>query len=138
MAYLVDTSAWHRRRDPAVLARWSELLTADDVAITEPLRLEILYSARNAREYDALSDELDGLHPAPAGKREWQRALEVQRALAHRRALHHRAAKIPDLVIAATAELAGLTVLHYDGDYDRIAKVTGQPVEWVAPRGSIN
>jgi hypothetical protein len=29
-----------------------------------------------------------------------------------------------------------LTVLHYDGDYDMIAKVTGQPTEWVVPRGS--
>ncbi len=37
----------------------------------------------------------------------------------------------------ASAELAGATVLHYDADYDRIAAITGQPTEWVAPRGSL-
>jgi predicted nucleic acid-binding protein len=44
--------------------------------------------------------------------------------------------KIPDLLIAATAEKAGLTVLHYDRDYDRIAEVTGQPTEWVVEAGA--
>jgi predicted nucleic acid-binding protein len=43
---------------------------------------------------------------------------------------------IPDLLIAAAAEIAQLTVLHYDGDYDTISAVTGQPVEWVVPKGS--
>ena len=65
-----------------------------------------------------------------------------------RRALHvagvmaasglHRGAKPVDLVIAAAAEAAGLAVLHYDDDYDRIASVTRQPVEWVAPAGSLD
>jgi len=49
----------------------------------------------------------------------------------------HRNFSLPDLIIAATAELAGLTVLHYDEAYDRIAKITGQPVEWVVPKGSL-
>jgi hypothetical protein len=44
---------------------------------------------------------------------------------------------IPDLLIAAAAEAGGLTVLHYDSDYDTIAEVTGQSVEWVVPRGSL-
>ena len=47
----------------------------------------------------------------------------------------HRGAKPVDLVVAAAAEAEGLTVLHYDADYERIAEVTGQPTEWVAPRG---
>ena len=45
--------------------------------------------------------------------------------------------KIADLVIAAAAEAAGATVLHYDADFDRVAKLTGQPVKWIAPRGSL-
>ena len=49
----------------------------------------------------------------------------------------HRHFSLPDLIIAATAELNGATVLHYDADYDRIAAVTGQPTEWVAPKGSL-
>jgi predicted nucleic acid-binding protein len=63
------------------------------------------------------------------------KALEVHRALA--KESQHRGFKLPALIIAATAELAGLTVMHYDEDYDRIAKITGQPVEWVAPKGSL-
>jgi predicted nucleic acid-binding protein len=63
------------------------------------------------------------------------RALEVHREFA--RTSQHRNFRLPDLVIAATAELSGATVLHYDEDYDRIAKVTGQPVEWVASKGSL-
>ena len=55
------------------------------------------------------------------------RAVEVQTALAHRG--QHRAPSIPDLLIAAAAELAQLTVLHIDKDYDLIASITGQPVE---------
>jgi predicted nucleic acid-binding protein len=49
----------------------------------------------------------------------------------------HRHFRLPDLIIAATAEQHGATVLHYDTDYDRIAAVTGQPVEWVAEKGSL-
>jgi len=44
---------------------------------------------------------------------------------------------IPDLIVAAAAESAGLIVLHYDGDFERIAEVTGQPTEWVVPRGAL-
>jgi hypothetical protein len=136
--YLIDTSVWHRRGDPAVLDRLADLFAADEVAITEPVRLEVLFSARNAPEYDAMSRELDGLQPAPCGNPELRRALEVQRLLAHKAGLHHRSVKIPDLLVSATAELAGLTVLHYDEDYERVGAVTGQSTEWVAERGSID
>jgi hypothetical protein len=51
--------------------------------------------------------------------------------------LHHRSVKIADLIIAAAAEAAGATVLHYDADFDRIAGVTGQAVQRIAPRGSL-
>ncbi|HBL30744.1 MAG TPA: hypothetical protein DD490_28245 [Acidobacteria bacterium] len=63
-----------------------------------------------------------------------RRALDVQGLLA--RIGHHRVA-IPDLTIAAVAESAQLTILHYDRDYDVIAQVTGQAVEWVVARGSV-
>ena len=55
------------------------------------------------------------------------RAVEVLTLLADRG--QHRAPSIPDLMIAATGELAGLTVLHLDKDFDLIAEITGQPVE---------
>jgi predicted nucleic acid-binding protein len=64
----------------------------------------------------------------------WQRAIEVQAELAHTST--HRGAALPDLLIAATAERDGVAILHYDHEYDLIASVTGQPVEWVVPRGT--
>ena len=64
-----------------------------------------------------------------------ERATDVHRLLAA--SSQHRHFRLPDLIIAATAERYGATVLHYDADYDRIAAVTGQPVEWVAEQGSL-
>jgi predicted nucleic acid-binding protein len=58
------------------------------------------------------------------------RAIEVQEILANRGL--HRAPSIPDLLIAATAELGSLTLLHVDKDFDLIAAITGQPAEWLA------
>jgi predicted nucleic acid-binding protein len=133
----VDTSAWHHAADSGVAERWRAALEADEVAICDQVRLEILYSARSAREYDALAEELAALKQLPTTAQTFERALEVQRALAHVGGLHHRSVKIADLVIAATAEAAGVAVWHYDRDYERIADVTGQPVEWIAPPGSL-
>jgi hypothetical protein len=55
------------------------------------------------------------------------RTVEVQRLLAERG--QHRARSIPDLLIAAVAELTQRTVLHLDKDFDLIADLTGQPME---------
>ena len=63
------------------------------------------------------------------------RAVDVQDELADRG--QQRGAKIADLLIAAAAEAAGLVVLHYDHDFDLIAGVTGQPVEWIVPAGTV-
>jgi predicted nucleic acid-binding protein len=64
-----------------------------------------------------------------------RRARQVQRLLASR---SQRGRKVPDLLIAAAAEEAGLVLLHYDADFDQIARVTGQICEWVVPSGSID
>jgi len=95
-----------------------------------------MYSAQTPNEHDRMSAELLALPQLPATSQAFRRALEVQSLLAHLRPLHHRL-PVTDLVIAAVAELHRATVWHYDADYDRIAEVTGQPVEWVAPRGSL-
>lgn len=134
---LADTSAWHRSAHPAVLTEWVRLLDADEIATTPPVRLEVLFSARSRIDYLAISEELDALHQIPCGAAVWDRALDVQRALAEQHALHHRRVQIPDLLIAAAAELTGATVWHYDEDYERIAAVTGQLTCWIAPRGSL-
>ena len=66
---------------------------------------------------------------------DWRRALDVQAALW--RGGRIRAVGLPDLLIAAVAERERVTVLHYDGDYELIAQVTAQPVQWVVPRGTV-
>lgn len=49
----------------------------------------------------------------------------------------HRAAGVADLLISACARRAGLAILHYDSHFETIAEMTGQPAEWVVPRGSV-
>jgi predicted nucleic acid-binding protein len=68
--------------------------------------------------------------------RVYQRAAEVQEALTER--AQHRCAGPVDLLVAATAELENLTVLHHDRDYETIARVTGQPTQWLARPGSLS
>ncbi len=136
MTYLVDTSAWHRVADPNVAARWQTLLLADKVWICDQVALEVLYSARSAKDYARTERNLEGLRRVEMTST-FARARVVQRALSLVGGLHHRSVTIADLLIAAAAEAGGLTVLHYDEDYDRIASCTGQPTEWIAPRGSL-
>ena len=116
---------------------FDEAVVDGEVATCDMVRMELLYSAQNAREFRALRSELDVLPDCPIGKQQWERALEVYEELAKRGGLHHRAVKHPDLLIAAAAEAAGALVLHYDEDYDRIAAITGQEVRWIAPCGSL-
>jgi predicted nucleic acid-binding protein len=96
--------------------------------------LEVGFSARNASEWDSLQEALSTFELVETEARHVQRARQVQRLLAAR---SQRGRRVPDLLIAAAAESAGLTVLHYDADFDRIAAVTGQRCEWVVPAGSI-
>jgi predicted nucleic acid-binding protein len=91
--------------------------------------LEVGFSARSGPDLrEAAQRPPLSLMPVeyltPAAER---RAVQVQHALADRG--QHRAPAIPDLLIAAVAEHAGLTVLHVDKDFDLIADVTGQPME---------
>jgi len=135
--HLPDTTAWNRSgRTPAVHARWSALLDDDRLAICSPVRLELLYSARGPTDYAALADELESLPELELGQAAVSRAEEVQALLAERG--HHRAASIVDLYVAAVAELNDAVLLHYDRHFDAVAHVTGQPSEWVAPRGTLD
>jgi predicted nucleic acid-binding protein len=135
--FLADTSAWHRAAHRSVADAWERRLVDDELATCSQVRLEILFSARSAKEYEQLAAELQALHQLPCGHEQFERALEVQHALAKRHSLHHRSVKIADLLIAASAEAGDAIVLHYDEDFERIARITGQRVEWIAPRGSI-
>jgi hypothetical protein len=131
--YLADTSAWNRSR--YVDDWWEELIERNEIAVCVPVRLELLSSARDPREYKALADDLKGFREFPADERVERAALSAQERLA--RAGQQRGPKPVDLLIAATAEIHGVTLLHYDRHFDLIADVTGQEAAWLAPRGSL-
>jgi len=112
------------------------LILAREVATCSIVELEVLYSARSYA--DLLTTRATrslGYPLIPTTQADFDRAVDVMEALA--RQGKHRSVGIPDLIIAAVAERAGLTMLHYDGDYDFVASVTGQPTQWVVPRGSV-
>jgi predicted nucleic acid-binding protein len=134
--YLADTSVYVlQSRHPAVRQRFESLLATGRLAACQMTALEYLNNAPDPRGYETLWAALHGHRWIDVTGEAVNRALDVHRALAG--TSQHRHFRLPDLIIAATAELAGATVVHYDADYDRIAAVTGQPVEWVAPKGSL-
>jgi predicted nucleic acid-binding protein len=133
--YLADTSALTRFPKPSVNARLGPLVERGLVALCGVVELEMLHSARNTAEYGRLRQQWRlGFESLPMPDEVVQLALDTQHALAKRNA--HRGVPLPDLLIAATAALHGVTLLHYDQDFDAIAAVTGQKTEWVVPPGT--
>jgi predicted nucleic acid-binding protein len=127
--WLIDRSALVRLAASPDAAQWAARIERGLVRITTVTRLEVGYSASSGEELrEALRRP-----PLAAMPVEYQtpaiedRAVEVLSLLADRG--QHRTPSIPDLVIAATAELAGLTILHLDKDFEVIAAITGQPLE---------
>jgi predicted nucleic acid-binding protein len=112
------------------------LVLEGEVATCGIVDLEVLYSATSRSNYRAAAGALRGMPRVPVGDACVERALEVQGLLAERS--QHRGVPLPDLLIAACAEAARLTVLHYDADYERIAKQTRQPTQWIVPSGSVS
>ncbi len=108
----------------------------DRLALCTPVRLELLVSARGPADYEAVSDSLLGFRHLPLDSRADRIATRTQAALARRS--QHRGPTPVDLLIAAIAEVNDATLLHYDRHFDTIARVTGQPMEWLARRGSLD
>jgi predicted nucleic acid-binding protein len=129
LSWLIDKSALVRLAASPDAAEWAGRIERGLVRITTVTRLEVGYSARSGPDLRAgfqrpplSSMPVEYLTPAIE-----DRAVEILTLLAERG--QHRAPSVPDLIIAATAELAGLTVLHVDKDFDVIAEVSGQLVE---------
>lgn len=129
VTWLIDKSALVRLGDSPDAEVWAERIERGLVRISTVTRLEVGYSARSVT--DARS--MFARPPMSAMPVEYltpvieDRAVEIQLLLAVQG--QHRAPSIPDVLIAATAELAGLTVLHFDKDFELIAGITGQPTE---------
>lgn len=130
--WLIDTSALARLAASPDAEVWAGRIDRGLVRISTVTRLEVGYSARSGPELRSASRR----PPLAAMPVEYQtpltedRAVEVQTLLAERG--QHRAPSVPDLIVAATAELAGLVVLHVDKDFELIAEVTGQATERLA------
>ena len=128
-SWLIDKSALVRLATSPDAAEWAARVERGLVRIATVTRLEVGYSVRSGPDL-RISLRRPPLSSMPV---EYQtpaiedRSVEVLTLLADRG--QHRAPSIPDLIIAATAELAGLTVLHLDKDFEIIAEVTGQPIE---------
>jgi len=134
--YLGDTSALTRLRLPEVAVRLVPLLESGLVARCTPTDLEAGFSSTSPRSHIAMRTERAAWPFVPMDQDVLDRATEVQDALAAHS--QQRGAKIADLMIAAAAEASGLVVLHYDRDFELIADVTGQPVEWIVPAGAVS
>jgi predicted nucleic acid-binding protein len=134
--YLADTSVYVLQgRHPQVRKRFETLLAEGRLAACQMTSLEFLNNAPDPKSYEKLLGAFYAQRWLDVNTDAMSRALATHRSLA--RTSQHRNFRLPDLIIAATAELNGATLLHYDADYDRIAAITGQPTEWVAPRGSL-
>lgn len=133
--HLADTMTWHWARTPTARAALQAELDAGRVATCAIVDAELRVSARGPDDADALAAERRALRWLPTPDEVWDTALTTQRALVD--SSRHRMVKIPDLIIAAVAQRHGATVLHYDSDYEAIAGVTGQPVRWLVPPGTL-
>lgn len=138
MRQLADTTAWHlSRRVPELRGGFVQKTADGDIGTCPIVTLELLQSARNGREFDQRRLEMGELPQFPIAAQEWARAIDVYRELAHQGGSHQRSVGHADLLIAAAAESAGVELLHYDEDFERIAAITGQPTRWIVPRGSL-
>jgi len=124
-----------RVRLETVAARVEPLVATRQIALSGVYDLEALYSARDVVDFTSLRHEISAYPHVRLLQADLERAIEVLELLAKRG--KHRATGIADLLQAAQAERDDLVVLHYDAGYELIADVTGQPTEWVVPRGTV-
>jgi predicted nucleic acid-binding protein len=132
LSWLIDKSALAKLGISPDADAWLGRIERGLVHITVPTLLEIGYSARSANDWSSRTLEppaslMPPVYLTPAIE---ARAVELQGILARRG--QHRAPSVPDLLIASTAELSGLTLLHDDKDFDLIAEITGQALERLA------
>jgi predicted nucleic acid-binding protein len=137
---LLDNSAWARLADAGLpadqLTELADAIEAGRIATCLPFLLEAGYSARSARDHEAVLGELLALPYFVVDSNVERSALDAQRQLA--RVGHHRLPPV-DLLVAALAARYELGVLHYDRDYDVLAEKTDLEFDsvWLAPAGTL-
>jgi predicted nucleic acid-binding protein len=134
--YLADTSALARLHHQVVATALVPLIESGVVATCGVIEFELGWATRSSAEFDQVRADRDaGYEWLATLDEDWRRALDIQASLW--RGGRMRAVGLPDLLIAAVAERERVTVLHYDSDYDLVRQVTGQPTQWVVPRGTV-
>jgi predicted nucleic acid-binding protein len=133
---IADTSAWARASQPLVREQWATALRGRQIATCSIVTLELLYSGRDAPELATVEAEQALLRNVPVSVSAQRAAIGALRDLATSGSGHHRV-PIADALIAATAQEAGVDVLHYDHHYDRLAKVLTFSSVWIAPAGTL-
>lgn len=136
--FLADTSAIARISQPTVTARLRPLVDRGLVHTCAVLDLEAGRSAKSTEDYEALMRDRALLYTSVMMPSDGylSRVMQIQHALVVSGI--HRGVGIADMLIAATAQMNDLTVLHYDHDFDLIADVTSVSTEWVVPQGSVD
>jgi predicted nucleic acid-binding protein len=135
--HLADTSVLARLDRPAVAAAIGPLIEAGLIATCGVIEFELGWATRTGAEFDQIRADRDaGYEWLATHDEDWHRALDVQARLW--RSGRVRAVGFPDLLVAAVAERERVTVVHYDSDYDLIAEVTGQLMQWVVPPGTVS
>ena len=132
---IADTSVWAHKEE---LPDFGLRFLAGLVGVTDMIVMELLYSARDVADYTQIEGDLDGCAFYRVEPQDWDEGRRVWRELLSRGSgPQHRQVGHQDLLTAAVAARHGLTIVHYDEDFDLIASVTGQPVRWAAPQGSL-
>src|SRR6185503_2768786 len=129
-----DTSVFSRLSKPAVAASFTPRAVEGQVGLCAPVVFELGHSARTHDDYLALAERASAFPMLPVTDADHRRTLEIQAGLRTRG--QHRALSLVDALVAAVAETRGLTILHYDADFELVAGITGQAQEWVVERGS--
>ncbi|GIH70914.1 PIN domain nuclease [Sphaerimonospora thailandensis] len=128
--YLIDTSALVRFYRGQVGAEWDQTVSAGLVGICEPVRQEFLRAVGGRPAFYEVGNLLRETFPYYAIRESvWEETGELQHELADRG--WHQCASPVDLLVAVTARHHKLTLLHADGDFETIARLTGQPVRWI-------
>jgi predicted nucleic acid-binding protein len=128
-----DTSAWNRRTDPAVVARWAPTRDAGLLAVSPVVALELLAAARDEDAFRDLDRALSAMPQAPVTRAVCERAIGASRDLTGARRL-----PAADYLIAAAAAERGFGVLHWDRHFEPLCRVLGIGSVLVAPRGMLD
>jgi predicted nucleic acid-binding protein len=127
--YLFDSSVWSHTEHPLIVSDWKAALQNDQIAVSPIVVFEVLKTAQNQADFEALEEQLDALRQVPLTKGIVRAAREALHTLS---ATNHHRMPFQDALVAASAAHKGWGVLHYDGHFDTLGKVLVFESRWIA------